>query len=144
MKIYFVKSLPITGPLNQRGCGCAEGFQDLCENWDEKEEHCKLCPKTRLFICSTDVKVGNYADGYGIKYSIIHNKPLLIVADGEVGPKEGNWANISANHDWWKIVGQVSPNALDFVNEEQQFDEKDIQVETDFVKVRCPRCNRFH
>lgn len=117
---YFAKYLPVEGEIKIGDYFFANQLVRRCVDMKEgdypyKDEtgswHSKNWSKNRrqLFLCSRDIQIGDIVHG---EEGLLYNQPKLIVADGEVGPEIGNWANVSAVNRPFKVLGSISPNAI--------------------------------
>lgn len=145
MKPYFAKYLRITGPLNKRGCGCSEGFQDLCNNYIEGTNGCTLCPDKALFLCSRELIASGVKEQ--LKECGDSLKPFSL---------KQNFAKTGL----FKVIGKI-PSHAKWIKEGDEFEEDDVHIYRKFVRrggikvcnsttpvdrieFCCPTCKAFH
>lgn len=124
MSKYFSQFLPVEGEIKKNDYLIDPTLPTLGIMQAITDNEGKLIKnrggsKVILFVCSKDIQVGDKIDG---EISVRFHSPKLVVADGETGPKEGNWGNISIFRDPYKIIGEVSPEAT-WVKNGDVFDE---------------------
>ena len=103
--------------------------------------------KTKLFLCSRDIQVGDKLIKDGVEYEA-HSRP-----DGVpfIGYYNKDWCYI--DNDCFKVIGEISPDAT-WVKEGMEYDEKDFYMEkeldvsdnlyeTGIVKIKGP-CGHYH
>lgn len=163
MKTYFTKYLPVEGEIQEGDwitddkfnigkclqkdsefleCSCFYGMTDII-NWR----------KLKLFLCSRDIKVGDkywYIDV--TENNKIHKGISNII---EVAPEpDGHLAVMFDNNTFlwieevFKVVGEISLDALSYVKEGDEFDEDDVYSfshnKTNKIYSIKGSCGHFH
>lgn len=148
---YKAKYLPVEGEIKQ-GNKYFASDGTLCERYASKDvEGDKLA---KLFLISTDIKVGDKFQSFS-------------------GMCELEWdGKFQLHPEDYKVIGEISPEALSYVKEGDEFDEDDWKLcgrtegvpglsynllkgeqyrqgylkfyETLVCQVKCPTCNTFH
>jgi hypothetical protein len=153
-----------TGGFNREIVPYKTGMQSLSEK------------RVKLFLCSRDIQVGDevrYVDNeFGDKYNHLYvsgvDDKFVIIK----GSKENLCSIQLKKHEVFKVIGEVSPNAI-WVKEGMEFDNNDIEWKKGFVafynehgesttlapfeqqgawskitypyiKFKCSNCNTFH
>lgn len=161
MKPYFVKYLPVEGEIKE-----GDSWMNPVTNvyWEAatKEDIDKInslgreCKKTKLFLCSRDIQVGDKVTN-NQDAIIPWNEDMQILFETGVLLKDG----------LFKIVGEISPEAV-WVKEGDEFisegvncevfplhnhkedgsilyvNQYDEPVETPIYLIKCPTCKKFH
>lgn len=144
-KKYFTKYLPVEGEIEEKDHspvmrngkitflnlkGRMEALHSLI---GYKEGNYK---PAKLFLCSRDKEVGD----------------TLMDNEGKTFEYTQSMAETCSTEDCIKVIGEVSPNALGYVREEQEFEEEDTKfshyrlkyiTETKVYKIKGP-CGHFH
>ena len=139
MKKYFLKYIPAEDKALKAGdtIDCIEGittvksvdgfivtFANGNGTWIDS------VTKVKLMLCSRDIQVGDKVTSDSLagkekKITSIHpwsHKPgFTVVLDND--PNGG-----ASSHYYYKVIGEVSPIALEFVKEGDEFDEEDIEL----------------
>lgn len=89
------------------------------------------CTVAKLFLVSRDIQVGDKLIKDGVEY-LAHSRP-----DGVpfIGYYNKDWCYL--DDDCFKVIGEISPDALPYVTEGQEFDEKDIEEWYFHLKQNC-------
>lgn len=158
-KPYFTKYIPVEGEIKE---GDIFVFQDndppeifKCSGLTD-DTHLKVASdnewgygdwakcysrKVKLFLCSKDIQVGDRVRRDGMIGEGILQKPNYVQYE-EVGV-------LDPSIEFFKVIGEVSPNALTFVKEGDEFTEDQISIydvshrEDIEVNIKCPCCGDF-
>ena len=74
-------------------------------------------------------------DEYNIKWKIVKNSSVAI-------DKYTLYLKEAVHRKSFKVIGEISPDAK-FVTENQEFDEKDISLSDNGIKIKCPCCDTY-
>ena len=136
MKKYFAKWLSTEGEIpkgavtffkedNSRGLTSTKGLPD----WVVEKANQKGWKAAKMFLCSRDIQVGDKLEmsngsTFHIKYKtgIQHglSAAQILVDAGKA----------------WKVIGEISPAAVPYIQEGQEFDEKEIAIKY-HEKYKC-------
>lgn len=111
MKQYFTKYLPVEGnifPKDKFIHTLYEGVIHTNEDVTPLKEHPDY-KKVKLFLCSRDIQVGD---------ELTHIR---------TGLKTKKQLGKSLSGEWIKVIGEISPDALAYVKEGDEFDENEIK-----------------
>lgn len=126
MKTYFAKYLPV------------DFIQDTPD---------EPTVKTKLFLCSRDIEVGDkwfHINGEGVtseEQICTEIRGIVLYSDNMFAPLDSNV---------YKVIGEISPDALSYVKERDEFDFEDWEDEVDGnhrltgkIIIKGP-CGHFH
>jgi hypothetical protein len=135
-KLYFAKWLPIEGEIkggdyllyNKKTIWQAESGIIAKGAPDDKEDgirvagtnnylFAKAAQKVKLFLCSRDIQIGDKLTGWSNKTHY-----TAIKEDIELFKKSGVDSQI------FKVVGEISPDALSYVKEGDEFDKEQLRL----------------
>lgn len=176
--IYFTKYIPVEGEINigdtyscpHKGHAlnlpgkplAHEPKTIICTHKIGEGMLCKDCYKIKLFLCSRDIKVGDkvYAPNYKSGTDILEEEQPdpWYVLENLYDVK--NFQNQSS----FKVIGEISPDALGYVKEGMEYNREDIKpfyllaggeceyleghdperwLKHSYYKIKGP-CGRFH
>ncbi len=138
-KLYFAKYLPVEGEIKEGDTFLEHGISYrllhkkvdewvICTLNLEKQFStvCKNPVKSKLFLCSKDIQVGDKA--------IYENKEVIITGYDErflIWEFEGMPAPVDYDKKLlFKIIGEISPEAT-WIKEGDEFDEYEVQKMAD-------------
>ncbi len=139
-KQYFTKYLPVEGEI-KKGVKVYHKNSGTYFNFDlPDEQNLESYQKVKLFLCSRDIQVDDKLISYnenltGIVTSTEYNedgeKYYVDLSNNTKGLIQTK--STDENHppniiNWFKIVGEISPGALSFVKEGQEFREDQIMT----------------
>jgi hypothetical protein len=165
MKKYFTIYLPTEGKITN---GEIVMFK-IDDKWTEPcsfdsfiGSDIQEVKQGKLFLCSRDIKVGDKFKGKTLEEFICSNitegdgnnyfpKETLIWTKDE---SDGNIEYWRPKSECFKVIGQISPNALSFVKEGDEFEEYQISISvfritseilpnSEWVFIEGP-CKHFH
>lgn len=152
-KPYFAKWLPVEGEIKE-GDWVLSAHKDpnlsdylyhlIGEELALYQRDCKYYPgkKVKLFLCSRDIQVGDKV--WSQDKGFFEADQMLININTN--------AAVSFKYPPIKVIGEISPNALSFVKEGDEFDKEDISLPSTtkrlssipwFVMIKGP-CGHFH
>ena len=120
MKVYFTKYLPVEGEIESNYDQLYKAidpnrifeYQGKRIKW---ELNGKITP-VKLFLCSRDIQVGD----------------TVIALDGKpIVPQSESDLAISKAEIHYKVIGEVSSEALTWVKDGDEFDEENLTVRTE-------------
>lgn len=91
----------------------------------------------KLFLCSRDIQVGDK-----VRHTVSGEEVLWTDMDTEFRSVEM----------YFKVIGEISPDALSYVKEGDEFDEKDVKLVvfgtnagpiSSYYEIKCPCCGDF-
>jgi len=117
---YFAKYLPVDGEIKE-GDKWWDGT-NICDDWDSKEawNTCNGKP-VKLLLCSRDIQVGDECYIAGRNFL----PPTYLATQMDFSAK---YESIQMLKGAFKVIGEISPDALSFVTEGDEFDEEEIVV----------------
>jgi hypothetical protein len=121
MKAYFTKYRPVEGRVEK---GDKYYHPDDPTNVLERKGDLTSpnLQKVKLFLCSRDIQIGDKA------YSP-HSDFTTVIEDA--------YQLNDRPSEWFKVMGEISPEALTFVKEGDEFDENEIKKSSLPI---CPKC----
>lgn len=143
MKNYFTKYLPVEGEIKAGDKHICLDNGLVCDTradmvyFVNNENH----KKVKLFLCSRDIQVGD----------IVKTRYYEGLKDFHCGNEGARQAAI--NNGSFKIIGEISPDALRYVKEGDEFDEGEWKDEedkfdrknyNDLYKLIKGPCGHFH
>ena len=130
---YFIKYLPVKGEIKQ-GDKVQYKIGEII-SYDVQLNTDNL-NKGKLFLCSKDIQVGDevwntaYNEGPVGIATELHDNPEddCVIAEGIhwIVKSDGSVGDLSVNQ-LFKVIGEISPDALGYAKEGQEFDEDQIQ-----------------
>ena len=123
--------------------------------------------KVKLFLCCKDIQVGDKVNGCDIEGKVIENQEVNELLKDTKLPLFRMKNNQTAWQDnLFKVIGEISPDALSYVKEGDEFDEdevgfvitdnkdwffkeevwskKDSSTYVKSIKIKCSQCKHFH
>lgn len=144
-KPYFTKYFPTKGRINKEGTNV---MFKIGGKWTEPCDFDSFIgPAIQevaggvLFLCSKDIKVGDIVDE--------------LLNTGEYEKFEIHTPNDVNLERQFKVIGEISPDALSFVKEGDEFEHDELfangvglnwsPIHTNYkFQVKCPTCGHFH
>lgn len=148
---YFTKYLPVEGEITDVGVAYkSKKFPHLeakysSAPWKKSVMDFYEIEKVKLFLCSRDIQVGDKIKFHQTKDEYKNGNYNI---DGEVEGVEKNIVHVRINdftipvpyNYCIKIIGEVSPDALSYVREGQEFTED--QVKFSHLPYEIPKSER--
>jgi hypothetical protein len=161
-KPYFTKYLPIEGEIKEGDKYFAYGHIQTCTTTAKDllvglNKNYKL---HKLFLCSRDIQVGDKFTRGDIA------ETALDIVEGDIQFKDTkNLMQCGTDFlfywpvkECFKVIGEISPDALSYVKEGDEFDEDEVQwcyresvglsasndKEDVAYRIQCPNCKHFH
>ena len=135
---YFAKWLPVEGEVKNGDMWIYRGYAMSPVDYDydpyPQDTGEKVKQKVQLFLCSRDIKVGDKVSNGRNEFVVERIGGDIIMWDktfrdeGFLGP--GYLYKQCKASECFKVIGEISPNALSFVKEGDEFDERDISIKT--------------
>jgi len=128
MKPYFAKFIPQPGRVETGDHYLFEGKVYFCKGSIMKElEELYDRPiieyqKIKLCLCSRDIKIGDEVTHTRYGKMIVKNFNGSWLS---VEPKESQYTDVQRK-DVFKVIGEISPDAWNYVKEGDEFDEHEI------------------
>ncbi len=153
----FAKYIPVDGEIQEGDIGLDPfGLPYHCKDGkmlDEDESTYYLLKdysdkfrKVKLMLCSREVKVGD-------KMRMTDNPFLEVEWTEKLDFSKSNTFT-GTDPDAFKVIGEISPDALEYVKEGDEFDEDVVRIlpidhdpyarKGIFAKVKCPCCKKFN
>ena len=134
MKEFFAKYLPVPGEIKEsdRAFWNVQTNRVFAPSLDEKNigNWKSLLRKVRtaqhrpvkLFLCTRNIQVGDEV------MDINSNQTFIVgnIKGDEVYDKKDNWVRLKKN--CIKVIGEISPEALSYVKDEDEFDKDEINI----------------
>lgn len=133
-KPYFTKYLPVQGEIREGDIALYEAFGFGAVDFRHGSLHYTSFPKPgtvtmpvgslddkrpyKLFLCSRDIQVGDKV--YGREEKVIDAGLCLALDCPDV------YEAITSDH--FKVIGEISPDALSYVKEGDEFDEEQVEL----------------
>lgn len=153
-KTYFTKYLPVEGEIKEGDdylfCGkvikCTNILNDLSNGNDSPLEVTRQ--RVKLFLCSRDIEKGDkiYFPRLDKYHKFFEHIGRHIICQSING---GNTESFY-KEEYFKVIGEISPDALSYVKEEQEFDLNDLALkqysivsDKNIIKIKGP-CGHFH
>ncbi len=166
---YFTKYLPVDGEVKIGDIYYNHLIHTYQSRTCEEDNSYVGFQKVNLFLCTNDLQAGDSIQNVAGEKGICDG-----VGNGNIWYHIGDSYGIySGQKYWFKVVGEISPEALTFVNEGAIIDEEGIQLcywpggsgseiwnvvpwdkikflrnNTDkfytMAKIQCGKCKHFH
>jgi hypothetical protein len=143
MKKYFAKYLPVEGKIKEGDWVMNTTSPGAYHKWEalsNVHEFTTTTKKVKLFLCSRDIKEGdtifNINGGkshivkfisdntYDVNYRYIDPGDLM---------GERYVCDCIPKDVCYKVIGEISPDALSYVKEGDEFDEEEVRIIWNFV-----------
>lgn len=125
-KLYFTKYLPIEGEIKEDDTTFRMGkVQKANLNFPKDYQQ-----KVKLFLCSRDIQVGDEYTYEESKGKLLKKEGNTITTEWLEGFNKGKKSTdhiVMFNHAF-KVIGEVSKDALTYVTEEMEFEENEIKI----------------
>ena len=126
-KPYFTKYLPIEGEIKEGDYYVtAPDYQIVRKCEDRSWGTFEMCKKVKLFLCSRDIQVGDKVRMETGEELICYEKYGTLYTKGEYE------LEVFPDRDF-KVIGEISPDALSYVKEGDEFEESEFRL---FAKHR--------
>ncbi len=163
MRKYFTKYLPVEGEIFQNNQFLFKGNlykagqidQDRIEDFNhDKTFPLSQCKKVKLFLCTSEIKVG---DSYFWSQNLSEIRIAKSIENGFVSTgQEATSMHTPVTNGNFKVLGEVSPEAV-WVTDRMEFNEHEVRLMNDlshslgnppkaitYYRILCPTCKTFH
>jgi hypothetical protein len=147
---YFTKYLPVEGEIKKGDSyQCFEDGERIIIQADYPVSSVE-CTKVKLFLCSKDIQVGDKVQRF-FENRLCNPVEVLQDFGDKIQLDGGSFTPITDSKEhFFKVIGEISPDALGYVTEGDEFEEEQVfKIETmcttrpDFYQIKGP-CGHFH
>jgi hypothetical protein len=136
MKKYFLKYIPVKGTIHEGDTirDKVSGDIGTVKRWEKHINEQEDFEKVQLWLCSWDIQIGDRMYDSSRNQYGKYNGQIELWHTYLVEGKTGKEAIQSiSTKDLFKVIGEISPAALEFVKEGDEFDDEQVRVMYNFV-----------